>query len=256
MIAYLVYDKKDIDRNNSFIKWFIDEGKKLKIDILLITSDDTFEELALPNFVINRSRDYLVSEYYESNHINVFNSSSVTRITNDKYETYKYLASKLPMLDTYELVDVPHFYPCIVKSVDGHGGNEVYYVEDEKDLPKESNRYIYQDIADKLGRDLRVFIIGNEIIASVIRTNETSFKSNYSLGGNIELYELSNNERVLINKVIDNFSFDYVGIDFLFDENNNLILNEIEDAVGSRMLSELTDLNVVSLYLNHIVDSI
>ena len=53
-------------------------------------------------------------------------------------------------------------------------------------------------------------------------------------------------------KVINLFSIDYAGIDFLINENNELIFNEIEDSVGARALYELTDINIASLYIEHI----
>ena len=39
---------------------------------------------------------------------------------------------------------------------------------------------------------------------------------------------------------------------FLINENNELIFNEIEDSVGARALYELTDINIASLYIEHI----
>ena len=45
---------------------------------------------------------------------------------------------------------------------------------------------------------------------------------------------------------------DYAGIDFLLTKDNKLIFNEIEDVVGSRMLSKLGINNTTDLYLEHI----
>ncbi len=259
MFAYLIYNKVDVERNKSYINWVIEECKELDIDMKLYTSCSDFKKLALPDFVINRSRSYVVSEYFESKSIRVFNNSQITKLTNDKLKTYDFYSEKTRMLETYMLKDKPHFYPCVLKSVDGHGGTEVYLLETDdeyKYINIEQNKdYLYQKLAKK-GKDLRVFIIGKEIIASVLRTNESSFKSNYSLGGCISLYDLNNTERKIIESVLNELDFDYVGIDFLFNDNNNLILNEIEDAVGSRMLSELTDINIVNIYIRHILSKL
>ena len=45
----------------------------------------------------------------------------------------------------------------------------------------------------------------------------------------------------------------YVGIDFILDDNNKFIFNEIEDVVGSRMLYQVSDIDIVDLYLNKII---
>lgn len=57
-------------------------------------------------------------------------------------------------------------------------------------------KYIYQECSTDLGKDVRVYIVGNKIVASMIRTSTESFKSNYSLGGSARPYELNNNEKM------------------------------------------------------------
>ena len=57
-------------------------------------------ELGKPDFVINRSRDYIISKEYEKIGIRVFNSSEVTRIANNKGLTYKFLKGKVPFMPT------------------------------------------------------------------------------------------------------------------------------------------------------------
>lgn len=152
----------------------------------------------------------------------------------------------------------------VIKSVSGHGGKEVMLLDDfinnklsfgnQESQASEcySDKYIIQPLIQCNGRDLRVYIIGKRIIGAVLRQSVTGFKSNFSLGGNVSLYELSPIQEKIINKIIDYFSFDYVGIDFLIDENDNLIFNEIEDVVGARMLSECSDIDYAGLYINYI----
>ena len=59
----------------------------------------------------------------------------------------------------------------------------------------------------------------------------------------------------MVNKVIDIFDFGFVGIDFMFSD-GQMIFNEIEDVVGARMLYHLTDLDVVDIYVAHILKTI
>ena len=47
-----------------------------------------------------------------------------------------------------------------------------------------------------------------------------------------------------------------VGIDFIFDEEGRFLFNEIEDVVGSRTLSALSEINIVWEYLNFIKNSV
>ena len=56
-------------------------------------------------------------------------------------------------------------------------------------------------------------------------------------------------------KIANELKADYCGIDFLlFGNDDTLIFNEIEDVVGARMLSECSDIDYISLYVNHILD--
>ena len=43
-----------------------------------------------------------------------------------------------------------------------------------------------------------------------------------------------------------------VSIDFIIDDNDQLIFNEIEDVVGARMLYKCSDIDIVREYLSYI----
>ena len=59
-------------------------------------------------------------------------------------------------------------------------------------------------------------------------------------------------KQALIQKIIDAFDFGMVGIDFIFDEEGQFLFNEIEDVVGSRTLSAVSEINIVREYLEFI----
>ena len=245
MLGYLFYDKIDISRNKKFIEWLIKEAAVHGLKLILHHTEDNLETLETPDFVINRSRVSSISHFYKD--IKVFNSALVTEIANDKYQTYHYFKDDVPMLETC-LISERTTFPCIVKSKSGHGGTEVFWVTSKEELTY-SDDYIAQDIAPQLGKDLRVYILDNKIIQGILRTHPTDFKSNYSLGGQAKLYDLSEQEKSLVYKILEKLPIVYGGIDFLFDEHNQLILNEIEDAVGARMLYNLTNIKIVEDYI-------
>lgn len=70
------------------------------------------------------------------------------------------------------------------------------------------------------------------------------------------MYTLNKTEIRTIQKIIDAYDFGLVGIDFMFTEDGKLIFNEIEDAVGSRTLSMLTDINILEAYISYIKEKI
>ncbi len=291
MTGWLIYDKCGAAYNRTYIDFYIEEGRKLDIMVRLILVEDLEigiakgegyinhcgKQAVYPDFAICRTVDPLLSMQLELLWIPVFNNAKVAKICNNKARTYQYLSGAgIPMIDTRfcrnekmeeEIRSLKEI--SVIKAVDGHGGSQVFLFPpqeetQEQDIPEEET-YL-QDILAALGtsdvviqplvgrrhQDLRVYVIGKEIIACVLRTAREGFKSNFSLGGQVCLYELTREERALAEKIIDRFDFGLVGIDFIVDDDGSLLFNEIEDVVGSRMLYQCSDVNIVKLYLEFI----
>ncbi len=196
------------------------------------------------DFVINRTNDYRIAEFFEQRGIRAFNSSKLSRLANDKQLCYDYMEQNgIPVMETrYKGI------PAVKKSVGGHGGTEVFMLTEAETF---QSGYVYQKPCDTLGRDLRVWLIGEEIVASILRVGNNDFRSNYCLGGSAELYKLNENERGLVKKIASLAKGDYIGIDFLFN-GGELVFNEIEDSVGARMVYDKTNIDIISLYCNYI----
>lgn len=258
--------------NEGFIQWFLTEAQLLGIQLelkfreeLIIGVQDNqlyIHSESLPDFAVVRCIDPLFSRQLQLAGVAVYNSAEVAEITNDKARTHQLLASHgMPMADTIfmtrdRLADyVPLDYPFVVKEVNGHGGKNVFKIENEEILhnilPNITGDMVIQRLAQQ-GKDVRVYVLGKEIIGAVLRSSTHDFRSNFTLGGKAELYHLNSKEKALTNKIISMFNFGLVGIDFVFDENGNFLFNEIEDVVGCRTLSSLTDINIVQQYLQWI----
>ncbi|MFB7138295.1 RimK family alpha-L-glutamate ligase [Gottfriedia sp. NPDC056225] len=279
MTGWLIYSEADADRNKSYIDWLISGAMENGFELKLLYTEDLVigirngvnalfyqgKEISKPAFIIMRAISQMLSSHFEEMGIRVFNNHAISSMANHKFLTHQKLANLgIPMLDTLyckkstiaKAIDTIQF-PCVLKNCTGRGGSEVFLINDQEELletVQNSNfdELLIQSVAEQLGKDLRVFIIGKEIIAAVLRYSEKDFRANYSLGGGAILYELSQNEKELIQKIVDHFDFDFVGIDFMFDANNQLILNEIEDVVGSRTLYTVSDIDIVSLYMDYI----
>ena len=273
MTGWLIYPKLEAEKNSWFIKNLIDYASKCDIDLKLKyaqdiafgISENNFEvNGGFPQFVINRSIFPFLSEFFEKAGVKVFNNSFISNVCNDKRKTHFYLADKgIPMMDTlffdrrffsYDTENIT--YPCVVKPADGHGGEGVCIANNKYELADAVKNYktdcfLVQKIAGTKGKDLRVYVLGGKILAGALRSSDSDFRSNFSLGGKAELYDISPKEKALIEKVISCFDFTYAGIDFIFD-GDEMKLNEIEDIVGARMLYSLTDLNVHELFIDYI----
>ena len=292
MTGWIIYSKEDVEKNKHYIHMYEEKFKEYDVTVKLavinsqrepdriiffdypdepgdFTHFDYLEQSKLPDFAINRSRNAKVAEKLEKAGVRVFNSSKVTEIANNKGKTYEFLKDTVPFLSVkygkYTIVsqiDGEHFkYPYIIKSCSGHGGSQVFLVNDiqqEKDAIEsikksgKNNEYIVQQCCSDLGKDVRVYIIGNKIIKAVLRTSTESFKSNYSLGGSVEEYKLNSREQDMVNAIVKKLPLDYAGIDFTF-HNGMAVFNEIEDAVGARMLYKVSDIDIVQQYVDYII---
>lgn len=286
MTGWLIYRLKDVERNKAYIDFYIEEGKALDINIKLILVDKLkfgvkdnklFLEydgrfIEKPGFAINRFIYPLLTKHLEDMNVIVFNNSKVANICNDKAKTYQYISRlKIPIINTNfikseylskEIEDISE--ATIIKGVSGYGGKQVYLLNPEDKEEKKqkivsklkNSDLVVQPLVGNKNQDLRVYVIGKKIITAILRTAKSGFKSNFSLGGEAKTYDLSEKEISIIKSIINEFDFGLVGIDFLIDDDGSLIFNEIEDVVGSRMLYQYTDINLVKLYLKHIISQI
>lgn len=235
MSAILIYTEKEARRNAFAIE-------KFRQELGAVLVDENYDGDA--DFVINRTNNYLVAKRFEQRGIRVFNSSRLSEIANDKQLCYDIMEkNNIPIMETrYTGV------PVVKKAVDGHGGTQVYLLDSAEEF---ENGFVYQKPCDTLGKDLRVWLIGGEIVTAILRESKTDFRSNYCLGGSAKPYELNQEETELVKKTAAIANGDYIGIDFIFND-GKLVFNEIEDTVGARMVYDKTDTDIIKLYCDYI----
>ncbi|QQE78246.1 RimK family alpha-L-glutamate ligase [Alicyclobacillus sp. SO9] len=306
--GWLVYRRKEAERNRNYIEWMMTEARRMNWVLMLVYRDEVVAGVMngqphvgwvndaqtdvqghgrsharssqLPDFVIMRTVDPVLTTHLEHLHIPVFNSSAVSRICNNKAATYQYLQQfDVPMLNTAFCntedlkgtirdevsIDGIRKRVCesdsafVIKTVSGRGGKDVALIETSNDLENFISKYpdtdvVLQQLGPNPGKDVRVFVVGKEIVAAVLRSSTSSdFRANFSLGGRAQRYILSASEKDVVRRIMSHFEFGMVGIDFLPDGGGGLLFNEIEDVVGSRTLSLVApEINIVRRYFRYI----
>lgn len=248
--AWLIYDTDGAGRNADYITLHREIGAGYGICFELKMADDLLRNIpeVHPDFAMVRTICPTLSERLEREGIRIFNPAFVSRICNDKGRTIGYVKEKteVPVIPTEkfsagELTEgLLTAYPGhVVKSVDGHGGAQVFRTEETFSKIRSGigkSDFVIQPFIGGGGRDVRVYVIGTEIVGAVERTSPDGFKSNYSQGGSVRPYSLSLGEKELVEQICEIFPFGMVGIDFIINSEENFIFNEIEDVVGARML--------------------
>lgn len=267
-IGWLIYNREDAKKNKAYIEWMLAEAQQLEMELQFHFREDLqighrnnqlfvdvlHSSVEPPAYAIVRTIDPFFTKQLEMLGTICYNSSFIAEVANNKAKTHQLISSLgIQMSDTIYCggpVQAMLPFPFIAKEVHGRGGKSVYLVESSEQLaslPREGEWLIQKPAV--FGKDVRVFVIGKQIIAAVLRESATDFKANYTLGGSASLYQLSDEETVLVEKIIAAFDFGMVGIDFIFDEKGHFLFNEIEDVVGSRTLSTLSEVNIVREYL-------
>ena len=182
------------------------------------------------------------------------------KIACDKWQTYLFCKEcGIPVLPTATEYHDEIGLPCVVKTVDGHGGKEVFLAQTQAEvarLQKEYKNTIVQKRNEVVGEDMRVYAVDGEIVAGVLRTSQTDFRSNFSLGGQVRLAKVDETQKQIVKKLHEALQFDFVGVDFLPDGKGGWLLNEIEDSAGARMLYSCSDFDVVKAYAERIAKAI
>ena len=255
----IVYSRDDKEKNLYFIDCCTKRLSEEGFSIVYQDEDDVLDYVKNNkiDFVIYRSRNYQLLEKLESLGIRCFNNSLTNKTANDKYLTYEFLkANNFPCLKSnlsYDKLSLPF----VMKSVDGHGGQEVYLINEKNEVEsrrKPNKKYIFQEYYPNNG-DLRIYVLNKKFIGAVLRENQNDFRSNYSLGGEAKAYKPDQEIVDLAIKVSELLNADYIGVDFL-NVDGHWLVNEIEDPVGARMLYKASGIDVTELLATHISASL
>lgn len=276
--GWLVYRPEEVMRNRVFIGKWMDAAKELSVRIRLVTTDHLLygiqngrafvravSEDSTPDFAVMRLNDPVLTETLEQAGIPCFNNSHVARVCNDKQRTHLMFSGLLPMMDTVFLegpVTTPPFpYPFVLKAAHSCGGQKVFLCKNDGEFASAAtacrpDTMLAQPFCDTPGKDIRVYVVGSRIVAVMTRfSTDGDFRSNLHQGGSAERYTLDKKTQGYVDTVLSKFDFGLAGIDFIFHK-GQLLFNEIEDAVGTRMLYIHTELDIVKLYLNDILSGL
>ncbi len=258
MRGFIYYEKEDAVRNRWFIDELISAGAAHNMEVHLLASDEELPSDA--DFLIYRGRDFEKSQRFEQQGIVIVNRSEVTRIANDKYQTFQ-LATMLgiPAIPTHVLTssDQVRTYPVVLKTADGHGGTDVHLCNDAAEVDEIRTIYaniqlLVQPYIENDGSDIRLYVIGEEVVGAVRRRGTDSFKANVALGGTAQRFDAPTPLRDFAQRIAKGLKSDYVGVDFIQRNDGVWLLNEIEDPVGARALYETSELNVAHEVMQHI----
>ena len=220
-------------------------------------------------------KDFPLGMRFELNGTRLFNSIGAIELCNDKCRSNEMLRDlPQPKTEIYPKTFFPNeeFFgrysqyiadklslPVVAKLADGSQGREVFLLETVDAITEFQRKYyahthLYQEfIAASKGKDIRVFVIGNEIYASMLRSNPNDFRSNIAIGGSAEKIEIGYDIKELCISATSVMGLDYAGLDILLGKDGEPYICEVNSNALFTALAQVCEVNIAEGIAAHIV---
>lgn len=200
----------------------------------------------------------------------VVNSSLAVARSRDKLRALQLLTRKgldLPTTifshsshDINNLIDLARGTPLIIKLLQGTQGIGVMLIENKKEAENvietfyqlKASFLIQEYIKEAKGADLRCFVVGNKVIASMKRQAQAGeFRSNIHRGGSASAVKLSKEERAAAILAAKTMGLHVAGVDILRSSRGPLIM-EVNSSPGLEGIEKASSKNVAEEIIKYI----
>ena len=198
------------------------------------------------------------------------NSSASIGTSRDKLAAHQALAiNRIPMpdtafanspRDTENIIDLTTGAPLVVKLLKSSQGKGVVLAETKKAassvisaFQKLNAPFIVQDfIKDANGSDLRLFVIGGKVIASMIRSAAgDDFRSNLHAGGKASKTKITKQERKIAKQATKAMGLNIAGVDILRSIEGPKVI-EVNSSPGLQGIEKVNKINIASLIIDYV----
>ena len=162
--------------------------------------------------------------------------------------------------DTEDLLDLVGGVPVVIKLTEGTQGMGVVLGETKKAAESviealrglQATFLVQEYIEEANGADIRCFVVGNEVVASMMRhAKEGDFRSNLHRGGYAVAENISAEERKIAIQASQILGLDVAGVDLLRSNNGPLVL-EVNSSPGLEGIEKSTGVDVASKMIDYL----
>ncbi|SFD58284.1 SSU ribosomal protein S6P modification protein [Lentibacillus persicus] len=250
-------------------------------DILNLLSSESLtllsaQKFTWPDFVVFADKDIYLATQLELMGLQVFNSAKAIAASDDKIASYQLLAAnKLPVpktviapkafhqlnynpIDDYSEAIRILGYPMIVKEAFGSFGEQVYLIHTKDELAEiiqqlQGRPFMLQEfIAESAGKDVRLQVVGNKVVAAMARYSENDFRANVTTGGKMQFYQPTSAEEQIAVAASKTLGTDFAGVDILHGANDKPIICEINSNAHIRNIFDCTGVDVGDYIITYI----
>ena len=235
-------------------KMFVSSGKRNGVDVEIKTSSDLSRPLgcfsndvAKPDFVIFWDKDIYLAEELEKSGLKVFNSSKSIELCDNKIK------------NSLDLEGEELGFPMVIKEAYGSFGRQVYLANDYTDGVEIIKRIGYKEflmqkfVSSSRGKDLRICVVGGEVVATMLRQNDKDFRSNITGGGTATRYEPTVEQKQAAITACEELGLDFGGVDILFGDDGTPIVCEVNSNLHFRSVYECSGVDLSDLIIKHAI---
>lgn len=161
---------------------------------------------------------------------------------------------------TNDLIDTVGGAPLVVKLLEGTQGIGVVLAENKKAAQSvieafkglKANILVQEFISEAQGCDIRCFVVGNRVVASMMRKGEKGeFRSNIHRGGKGSKVRITPEERSTAVRAARIMGLNVCGVDFL-RSNHGPVVMEVNSSPGLEGIETTTGKDVASMVIEYI----
>jgi len=150
--------------------------------------------------------------------------------------------------------------PVVVKLLEGTQGVGVVLAETRKAAESvisafrqlDANFLVQEFIGEAGGADIRAFIVGGEVVASMKRQSPPGdFRSNLHRGGNAEMVTLSPNERATAIRAAQAMGLNVAGVDLIQSDHGPMVL-EVNSSPGLEGIEAVSEVDIAGAIVSYI----
>lgn len=263
-----------LDPNRMLLK-LASVGGKSTARLFYQTSEQELQldeyQAVLPRFgATSTEMGCYVLQHFEIKKTKVLNNAKAFRLARDKWQSLQLLAAYgLPIPSTSyigELVESSsqlalHFPAVVLKTLVGMQGTGVELYEETntalnklKMLKQVGEKALVQDfIAETRGQDIRAFVIGDQVAASMQRTaGNGDFRANLHQGGKAESIELTEEEKQIAIQATKAIGLDVAGVDLIRTKQGPMIL-EVNASPGLEGIETVSGKDIAGMIVDYLL---
>ncbi|MBL6665129.1 MAG: 30S ribosomal protein S6--L-glutamate ligase [Rickettsiales bacterium] len=154
--------------------------------------------------------------------------------------------------------------PLIIKLVEGTEGEGVVLAETNSAAKSvisafkqlNANVIVQEFIKESSGRDVRCFVVGSKVVASMERiAGEGEYRANFHLGASVQPITITKEEREMAIRASKVMGMDVAGVDILRSNRGSLVL-EINSSPGLEGIEKATKKNVAGFMIDYIEQNV